>query len=105
MKHEFRFRLNGIIIPEIRIGRELIDGQPIGDLCISVCDDALGWFTIDDNSRLPDKSLTQFILEYRDETLWAEMDCLGRQRDKQKGWKRVSPQKLLKVLETAGVIR
>jgi hypothetical protein len=102
MKPEFRFRLNSIVIPEIRIQREEINGKPVGDLQIAVRDEDIGWFAIDD-PQLP-KGLPQFILEYRDETSWALLPVEMRRISKDKGWKTVTPQELIEVLVVAGVI-
>jgi hypothetical protein len=104
MKPEFRFRLNGIVVPEIRIQRAMIDGQPVGDLQIAVRDEDIGWFTIDGNEHLWDKRLPRFILEYRNETEWSRTDPLQRRISKDKGWKTVTTQKLLRMLQTAGYI-
>ena len=54
---DFRFRLNGIAIPEICIQRALVDGSPTGELQIAVRDEILGFFSIDDNSDLSGKDL------------------------------------------------
>ncbi len=103
-KPEFRFKLNNIVIPAIRIQRALVNGEPVGKLQIAVCDEWIGWFTIDDNSHLPHKHYSQFILEYRNETEWAKIDPVVRRSDPRKGWHRASPRKLMKVLHEAGVI-
>ena len=39
MKPEFLFRLNGIVVPEIRIQRAMVNGEPVGDLQIAVLDE------------------------------------------------------------------
>jgi hypothetical protein len=104
MKPEFRFRLNGVIIPEIRIQRALVNGEPVGSLQIAVKDDTIGWFALDDSSHLPDKDLPRFILEFRNETDWQQTDTLHRRISKDKGWKTVTPQELIEVLTVAGVI-
>jgi len=104
MKPEFRFRLNGVVIPEIRIQCAMIAGQPVGDLQIAVRDEEIGWFVIDDNSDLWDKDLPRFVLEYRNETDWQQTDILHRRISKDKGWKTVTPRKLLNILQAAGYI-
>jgi hypothetical protein len=104
MKPEFRFRLNGIYLPEIRIERAMISGQPVGDLQVAVRDETIGQFTIDGNENLWDKDLPRFVLEYRNETDWQQRELLEKRADKQKGWRTVSPRKLLRVLQTAGYI-
>ena len=104
MKPEFRFRLNSVVVPEIRIQRTLVNGEPVGDLQIAVLDETIGWFTVDDNSHLPDKNLPRFIMEFRNETDWQQTDILHRRISKDKGWKTVTPQELIEVLAVAGVI-
>jgi len=105
MQPEFRFRLNGRIMPEIFIGRAMVNGEPTGEYEIVVDIDGLGRFTIDDNSNLWDHSLPQFILEYRDETGWALLPRAEKRASKDKGWERVTPQELVAVLDSAGVIK
>jgi hypothetical protein len=104
MKPEFRFRLNDEIIPEIFIQHAMVDGEPTGEYQIAVDIDGLGRFTIDDNSHLCDDALPKFILEYRNETEWEQVDPILRRMSKDKGWKTVTPQELGAVLESAGVI-
>ncbi len=103
-KPEFRFKLNGFYIPEIRIERALVHGEPVGKLQIAARDEWVGWIVVDDNSTLSDRHLAQFILEYRNETDWATIDPVLRRNDPLKGWRRVSPFKLMKVLHNAGLI-
>jgi len=105
MQPEFRFRLNGRIMPEIFIQRALVDGAPCGEWQIAVEIDGLGRFTIDDNSHLWDDSLPKFVLEYRDETAWALLPVAERRSSVDKGWNRVTPQELGAILELAGVIK
>jgi hypothetical protein len=71
----------------------MIDGEPIGKLQIAVEDEAIGWFTIDDNENLWDKDLPKFVLKYTTIPMEA-----GR------GWQRVTTTELLEVLESAGLI-
>ncbi len=104
MKPEFRFRLNSIVIPEIRIQRAMIDGKPVGDLQVAVRDETIGQFTIDGNENLWDKDLPSFILEYRNETEWQQKELVEKRTDRQKGWHEVSPQTLLEALQAAGYI-
>jgi hypothetical protein len=99
-KPEFRFRLNGIYIPEIRIQRE----TPDGEVQIAVMDEDLGWFVIDNNENLWNASLPRFCLENRDETSWALVPVEMRQASEDKGWNRTTPQDLVGVLWVAGVI-
>ena len=74
MKTEFRFRVNGIVVPEIRIQRAMVNGKPVGDLQIAALDETIGLFALDDNSHLPDKDLPRFILEFRNETDWRQTE-------------------------------
>ncbi len=103
-KPDFRFRLNGLIMPELRIERARVNGKPVGKLQIAMLDSEIGWIVVDDNASLPDKDLPQFVMEYRNETEWAKIDAVLRRTDPRKGWHRVSPRKLMKVLNEAGVI-
>jgi hypothetical protein len=103
-KPEFRFRLNGVIIPELRIERAQVNGEPVRKLQIAAFDSNIGWIVVDDNAHLPDKHLSRFVLEYRNETEWAKIDPVVRRSDSRKGWHRVSPRKLMKVLHEAGLI-
>src|SRR3954466_13995013 len=101
---DFRFRLNGIIIPELRIERARVDGEPFGKLQIAALDSEIGWIVVDDNANLPDKHLAQFISENRNETEWAKIDPVFQRADPRKGWRRVSPRKLMKILNESGII-
>ena len=102
---EFRFRLNGEIMPEIFIQRALIHGEPIGEWQIAVEIEELGRFTLDDNSNLWDPSLSKFVLEFRDETSWALLPIPDRQASVDKGWNKVTPQELVEILQTSGLIK
>ena len=93
MEPEFRFCLNGEVIRSIRVQNEMIDGEPIGKLQIAVEDEAIGWFTIDDNENLWDKDLPKFVLKYTTIPMEAGQ-----------GWQRVTTTELLEVLESAGLI-
>jgi len=93
MEPEFRFCLNGEVIRSIRVQNEMIDGEPIGKLQIAVEDEAIGWFTIDDNENLWDKDLPKFVLKY------ANIPMAAGQ-----GWQRVTTGELLDVLESAGLL-
>ena len=104
MLPEFRFRLNGEIVPEIFIQRALVNSEPTGEWQVAVGIDGIGRFTIDDNSHLWDPALPQFVLEFRDETSWAIIPQAERWASKDKGWNRVTPEELVEILESAGVI-
>ena len=92
-------------MPEIFILRKLVHGEPIGEWEIAVEDYNLGRFTIDDNSNLCDPALSQFVLEYRDETSWALLPIPDRQASVDKGWHRMNIQELMEILESAGAIK
>lgn len=104
-RSEFRFRLNGQIMPEIFIQRALINREPVGKWQIAVDVDCIGRFTLDDNSNLWDPALPQFVLEFRDETSWALVPIPDRQASVEKGWHRVTPQELVGILEESGAIK
>jgi hypothetical protein len=101
---ELRFRLNGQIT-EIFIQHAMFNGEPVGDLEIVVEVDGLGRFTIDDNSSLWDPALPKFVLEYRDETSWALIPPVERHTMKDKGWNQVTPQELLGILQSTGLVK
>jgi hypothetical protein len=101
MEPKLRFRLNGEIIPEIDIRYVIVDGYPTGDREIAVKDEALGWFTIDDNTNLWDNDLPKFVLEYRNESVPAEI----RRTLPNRGWVQVTTKELLNVLQATGVIQ
>jgi hypothetical protein len=103
MKPEFRFRLNGTYLPEIHI-RRICNAEGGADLEIAARDEAIGWFAIDDNGDLPDKDLPRFTLEYRNETEWNKVDPVVRRMSKEKGWRTVTPDELIRVLISAGVV-
>jgi len=102
---EFRFRLNGEIIPEIFVQRALVHREPVGEWQIVVDIDGLGKITLDDNSDLWDPALPQFVLEFRDETSWALLPQTERHGSTDKGWNRVTPQELVEILESEGAIK
>jgi hypothetical protein len=104
MPPEFRFRLNGQIMPELFVQRALVHGEPIGEWEIAVDIDEIGRISIDDNSSLWDPALPHFVLEFRNETSWALLPQAERWASKDKGWNRVTPQELVAILESAGVI-
>ncbi len=97
MPTDFVFRLNGTFIPEISVGRAVIDGQQVGELQLAVRDPEVGWFTIDGS---PD-----FVLEYRDEASWELLPLELRRASTDKCWNRTTPQELIGVLWIAGVIK
>jgi hypothetical protein len=92
-------------MPEIFVQRALVDGEPVGEWQIAVEVDGLGRFTLDDNSGLWDAALPQFVLEFRDETSWALLPQSERWASVDKGWNRVTPQELVEILMSEGVIK
>jgi hypothetical protein len=102
---EFRFRLNGEIMPEIFVQRALVDGEPVGQWEIEVDVYGIGRFTIDDNSNLCDPALSQFVLEFRDETSWDLLPIPHRQASVDKGWHRTTPNELVEILQSAGAFK
>jgi hypothetical protein len=104
MQPEFRFRLNGQIMPELFCQRAMVDGEPVGEWEIVVDVDGIGRFTIDDNSNLWDPALPQFVLEFRDETSWALLPIPDRQASVDKGWHRTTPHELVEILQSEGLI-
>jgi hypothetical protein len=64
----------------------------------------LGRWTIDDNSNLWDPAWPQFVLEFRDETSWSLLPQAERWASVDKGWNRVTPQKLVGILESERLI-
>jgi len=105
MQPEFRFRLNGEIMPELFVQRALVQGQPVDEWEIAVEIDGLGRLTIDDKSHLWDDGLPQFVLEFRDETSWALLPIPDRQASVDKGWHRTTPHELVEILESVGAIK
>ncbi len=99
MVTNFQFRLNGIIITEIKVRPVVIVG--ITDHWeLVACHDTLGEFAIDDNEGLTDPNLSRFILEVRDVTI----PLIERRFLPNKGWKRMTTIQCLALLESAGVI-
>lgn len=86
---EFRFRLNGIYLPEINV----MDGGKT----LAVKDRELGWFAVPDDPAM--------VLEYRDETAWALLPMEMCQASVDKGWNRTTPQELIGILWSSGVLK
>jgi hypothetical protein len=98
-KRQYQFRVNGVVMPYLRIQYEMIDGACVGRRRIAVEDDQIGWVVIDDNEDLADPALSKFVLEVRDFAAPVERRLLPNS-----GWRKVSTQELLKLLEVAGII-
>jgi hypothetical protein len=97
-KRQYQFRVNGLVMPYLRIQYE-IDGVPAGRRQIAVEDAKIGWVVIDDNEDLADSALSKFILEARDFAAPSKLRLLPN-----KGWRKVSTQEVLNLLEAAGII-
>jgi len=105
MPPEFSFRLNGTIVPMLFIQKERVDGILTGRMRLkAVWIDGIGRFVIDDDEHPWELTFPQHVLEYRNETIWDNTSPVVRQQDKQEGWRRVTPEELVNILENAGVI-
>jgi hypothetical protein len=94
----YQFRLNGIIVTEIKV-RLAVDG--VADRWELVASHKeLGDFAIDDNQDLADPALALFSLEVRN----ASIPPIERRHLPNKGWKRMTATECLALLESAGVI-
>lgn len=89
---EFRFRLNGIYLPEINVRRGPDGGN---ELTAKVSE--LGWIVVDDRRDM--------VLEYRDETAWAILPMEMCQASVDRGWNRTTPQELIGILWSSGVLK
>lgn len=96
---KFQFRLNGLIIPLLRVRPVMRDGI-VDHWELVACHDGLGEFAIDDNKQLVDPALTRFVLEIRDATV----PPIERRFMPNKGWRQVTTRQCLVLLESAGVI-
>jgi hypothetical protein len=105
MKPTFRFRLNGVVMQEICVQRQVVDGRLTEKLELAVRDEDFGWFTVDDNEGLWDEHLPRFQLHVRNETEWLALDPILKHRSLTKGWKRMSPEEVISMLRDAGIIR
>ena len=95
----FQFRLNGLIIPLLKVHPVVRDGI-VDHWELVACHDTLGEFAIDDNEGLADPALTRFVLEVRDVTI----PPIERRDLPNKGWKRMTTRECLALLESTGVI-
>jgi len=95
----FQFRLNGIIIPHLKVRPVMLDGV-VNHWELVACHEALGEFAIDDNEGLADSALTPFILELRDVTI----PPIERRYLPDKGWKQMTMSECIALLESSGVI-
>jgi len=84
MNNCYQFRLNGIIVTEIKVR---LVGDAVTDCWeLVACHKELGEFAVDDNQGLADPALTRFILEVRD----ASIPPLERRYLPTKGWRQVT---------------
>lgn len=97
-KRQYQFRVNGIVMPYLRIQYE-IEGARAGRQQIAVEDAKIGWVIIDDNEDLADSALSKFVLEAREFATPSECRLLPN-----KGWRKVSTREVLSLLESAGII-
>lgn len=98
MNNCYQFRLNGIIVTEIKV-RPAVD-RMTDRWELVACHKELGDFAIDDNQFLADPALTQFVLEVRDATI----PPIERRFMPNKGWRQVTSQECITLLESAGLI-
>lgn len=89
-KIDVRVRLNGVIVPELKV-RKANDGG----LEIAVRDETIGWFGVTED----------FITEHRDETSWALLPQEMKAESKDKGWCRTSPVELIEIFQATGIIQ
>ncbi len=99
MNTQFQFRLNGLIITQLKVRPVAIDGTT-DHWELVACHETLGEFAIDDNEGLDDPAHTRFILEVRDSTI----PPIERRFLPNKGWRRMTTRECLDLLEAAGVI-
>ena len=81
----FQFRLNGLIIPLLKVRPVMRDGI-VDHWELVASHDRLGEFAIDDNEQLVDPTLTRFVLEMRD----ANIPSIERKYLPNKGWRQVT---------------
>jgi hypothetical protein len=95
-----QFRLNGLIIPLLKVRPVMRDGI-VDHWELVACHDRLGEFAIDDgDDDLLAPELPRFILEVRDVTI----PPIERRYLPNKGWKQMTTSECLALLESAGVI-
>ncbi len=99
MVTNLQFRLNGLIITEIKV-RPVMNRGTTDQWELVACHETLGEFAIDDNDGLADPALSRFILEVRD----VSIPPSERRFLPNKGWKRMTTTECLALLESAGVI-
>ncbi len=100
----FNYRLNRVVVPMVFIKRERVNGKLNGKWSISVWLDGVGRFKLDDETGLWERTLPPHILEIRNETEWGQLDASVRQRNKNDGWRRVTPVQLVEAIIEAGAL-
>jgi hypothetical protein len=102
VRNEFGIRVNGVLIREIAIRSLAADGGQSDERSqLMVRDPDLGWFTIEDEDEDLAAGLARFVLEYRDERAWEEVDPLLRPLSGGEGWRRLTSQELIALLESS----
>jgi len=104
-KPEFRIRLNGFYVPNIRVQKSPDGGYDLAvrtDISIrdednSVKETDLGWFVVSEGPGM--------VLEYRDETAWALLSDEMKRLSIDKGWNACTPEELIGILWNAGVLQ
>jgi hypothetical protein len=99
MNTRYQFRLNGIIITQLKVRPAAIGGAT-DHWEVVACHGTLGEFAVDDNEGLADPALTRFALEVREVTI----PPFERRFLPSKGWSRITAKECLALLESAGVI-
>jgi hypothetical protein len=99
MNTQFQFRLNGLVITQLKV-RPVVTFGTTDKWELVVCHETLGEFAIDDNDGLANPALTPFTLEVRDVTI----PPIERRYLPNKGWKRMTTSECLSLLESAGII-
>ena len=98
MVTNLQFRLNGVIITQLKVRPVMLDS--VVDHWELVACHTLGEFAIDDNEQLANPALTRFILEVRD----ANIPPIERRFLPNKGWRRTTAKKCLALLISVGAI-
>jgi hypothetical protein len=88
---EFHIRLSGVVVPEINIYPNA-DGVTQQ---LAARDAVIGWMTVTND----------FDLEYRDTGSWMLLPLEMRRASVDKGWNRTTPQELIGILWTTGVLK
>jgi hypothetical protein len=87
------------------VNRERMKGKLTGRRHIGVWIDGVGRFLLDNDDQLWEMTFPKHLLEYRNETEWEKSDLAERRTIDNEGWQRVTPDELVWVLVSAGVIK